>query len=94
MRQAFATPGFRRLFIGLSASMLLGIPQAVSIALGALLVTLINYQWVYALMAVATGASVVYLVIALKGRLFTPEQEVLPAVSYPGTAGQASLEGR
>ncbi len=80
--------------VSTATDVLLGIPQAVSIALGALLVTLVNYQWVYALMAVATSASVVYLIIALKGRLFTPEQEILPTVSDPGMADQASLEGR
>ena len=61
--------------VSTATELLLGVPQAVSIALGALLVTLINYQWVYALMAVATSASVVYLTIALRGRLFTPEQQ-------------------
>jgi MFS family permease len=79
--------------VSTATDVLLGVPQAVSIALGALLVTFVNYQWVYALMAVATSASVVYLVIALKGRLFTPEQAILPAVAGPATADQASVEG-
>jgi MFS family permease len=67
--------------VSTATDVLLGVPQAVSIALGALLVTLINYQWVYAIMAAATTASVAYLTIVLKGRLFTAEQPVETALA-------------
>lgn len=43
----------------------MGVPQAISLAVGALLVTLISYHAIFAVMAVVTGAASVYLVLAL-----------------------------
>ena len=51
----------------------LGAPQAISLALGALLVTLLDYHVIFAIMAVSTGAAVVYLLISLRGNLFRPD---------------------
>ena len=51
----------------------MGAPQAVSLALGALLVTLLDYHVIFAIMAAFTGAAVVYLLISLHGNLFGPD---------------------
>ncbi len=51
----------------------LGAPQAISLALGALLVTLLDYHVIFAIMAASTGAAVVYLLISLRGNLFRPD---------------------
>jgi MFS family permease len=51
----------------------MGGPQAVSLAVGALLVTLLDYHVIFAIMAGFTGTAVVYLLIFLRGRLFRPD---------------------
>ena len=51
----------------------MGAPQAVSLALGALLVTLLDYHVIFAIMAAFTGAAVVYLLISLRGKVFRPD---------------------
>jgi MFS family permease len=51
----------------------MGAPQAVSLALGALLVTVLDFHSIFAIMAGFTGAAVVYLLVSLRGRLFRPE---------------------
>jgi MFS family permease len=48
----------------------LGTPQAISLAVGALLVTLLDYHVIFAIMAAFTGAAVVYLLITLRASLF------------------------
>jgi len=58
----------------------MGTPQAVSLAVGALLVTVLDVHLIFAIMAAVTGASVVYLLISLRGRLFRPEPPVSPPV--------------
>jgi MFS family permease len=57
----------------------MGGPQAISLAVGALLVTLLDYHVIFAIMAGFTGAAVVYLLICLRGRLFRPD----PPLSEP-----------
>jgi MFS family permease len=52
---------------------IMGAPQAISLALGALLVTLLDYHVIFAIMAASTGASVLYLLVSLRGRLFRPD---------------------
>ena len=52
---------------------IMGAPQAVSLAVGALLVTLLDYHVIFAIMAAFTGAAVVYLLICLSGKLFRPD---------------------
>ena len=56
----------------------MGGPQAISLAVGALLVTLLEYHVIFAIMAGFTGAAVAYLLICLRGRLFRPDPP-LPA---------------
>ena len=51
----------------------LGTPQAISLAVGALLVTLLDYHVMFAIMAAFTGAAVVYLLITLCASLFRPD---------------------
>jgi len=58
----------------------MGGPQAISLAVGALLVTLLDYHVIFAIMAGFTGAAVVYLLICLRGRLFRPD---LPLPASP-----------
>ena len=59
---------------------MMGAPQAISLAVGALLVTLLDYHVIFAIMAAFTGAAVVYLLISLRGRLFRAGS---PLVSEP-----------
>jgi MFS family permease len=66
----------------------MGAPQAISLAVGALLVTLIDYHAIFAIMAGFTGGAGVYLLICLRGRLFRPDPP-LPT----SAAGQAPLAG-
>ena len=51
----------------------MGAPQAISLAVGALLVTLLDYHVIFAIMAAFTGAAVLYLLISLRGNLFRPD---------------------
>jgi predicted MFS family arabinose efflux permease len=51
---------------------IMGAPQAISLAVGALLVTLLDYHVIFAIMAAFTGAAGVYLLVSLRGRLFRP----------------------
>jgi len=50
-----------------------GAPSAVSLAVGALLVTLLDYHVIFAIMAVFTATAVLYLLISLRGQLFRPD---------------------
>jgi len=52
---------------------IMGVPQALSLALGALLVTMLDYHIIFGIMAAFTGAAVLYLLVALRGRLFRPD---------------------
>jgi len=67
----------------------MGVPQAISMAVGALLVTLIDYHAIFAIMAGFTGAASVYLLICLRGRLFRPDPPIPPPA-----AGTTPLAGR
>jgi MFS family permease len=51
----------------------MGTPQAISLAVGSLLVTVLDFHVIFAIMAAFTGSAVVYLLIALRGRLFRPD---------------------
>jgi MFS family permease len=59
--------------VSAAAETVMGAPQAVSLALGALLVTLLDFHVIFAIMAAFTGAAVLYLLISLRGRLFRPD---------------------
>ena len=58
----------------------MGTPQAVSLAIGALLVTVLDFHVIFAIMAGFTCASVIYLLISLRGRLFRPD---VPSMTPP-----------
>jgi hypothetical protein len=51
----------------------MGVQQAVSLAIGALLVTLLDHHVTFAIMTTFTGTSVVDLLISLRGKLFRPD---------------------
>jgi MFS family permease len=65
----------------------MGAPQAVSLAMGALLVTLLDYHVVFAIMAGFTGVAVVYLLISLHGELLRPD----PAETTPPGGSSPAL---
>ena len=62
----------------------MGAPQAVSLAVGALLVTLLDYHLIFAIMAVFTGVALCYLLISLHGQLFRPDKPLAAAPAGPG----------
>ena len=62
----------------------MGAPQAISLALGALLVTVLDYHVIFAIMAISTGAAVLYLLISLRGQLFRPDHPPLVPPGDPG----------
>lgn len=79
----------------------MGAPQAVSLAVGALLVTLLDYHAIFGIMAAFTGAAVVYLLISLRGRLFRADPPLItlpaetrltpdPGARLPGVSVSAS----
>jgi len=66
-----------------------GAPSAVSLAVGALLVTLLDYHVIFAIMAAFTAVAVLYLLVSLRGRLFRPDlpmtfPPVEPVPEVPG----------
>jgi MFS family permease len=66
---------------------IMGVPQALSLALGALLVTMLDYHIIFGIMATFTGAAVLYLLVALRGRLFRPDP---PLAAPPVDASRLS----
>lgn len=70
--------------VSAAVEVVMGVPQAVSLAVGALLVTLISYHLIFAIMAAATAVAAGYLVLALRGQLFRAVPEVVDdAVTEP-----------
>lgn len=63
------TPGHLMGRVSTATEVLITTPQAVSIATGALLVTLVDYRVMFAAMAAGALAAGGYLVVALRGRL-------------------------
>jgi MFS family permease len=55
--------------VSAAVEVVMGTPQAVSIAVGALLVTIFGFHVIFAIMAAVTALAVVYLVISLRGHL-------------------------
>ncbi|MET7279594.1 MFS transporter [Kribbella sp. NPDC005582] len=62
--------------VSTAAEVVMGSPQAISLALGAMLVSLISYHVIFAMMAVVITGAVVYLAVMLRGQLLRP----VPAV--------------
>jgi positive regulator of sigma E activity len=63
----------------------MGAPQAISLAVGALLVTLLDYHVIFAIMTAFTAVALGYLLISLHGQLFRPDSLLAPASTDPGT---------
>jgi MFS family permease len=57
--------------VSAAVEVVMGTPQAVSIALGALLVTLLDFHVIFAIMATVTTASVAYLAVTLRAQLLS-----------------------
>jgi MFS family permease len=64
------TPGRLMGRVSTANDVVLGTPQTVSIALGALLVSLLDYRLIFALMAAVTAGAAAYLAITLRRSLF------------------------
>jgi MFS family permease len=58
--------------VSAAVEVVMGTPQAVSIAVGALLVTLLDFHVIFAIMAAVTALSVAYLLTSLRGHLGPP----------------------
>ncbi|WP_051571349.1 MFS transporter [Cryptosporangium arvum] len=68
-----------------AAYLIIGIPQTVSVALGALLVAIIDYRYLLAVMAGGTALAAAYLLVAGRGRTMT-----IPAPDAGGGAQTAA----
>ncbi|MGZ4436348.1 MAG: MFS transporter [Nocardioidaceae bacterium] len=85
------TPGRLMGRVSTTTEVLVTTPQAISIATGALLVTLVDWRLIFAAMAVGTLVAAGYLLVALRGRLSPPtaveagpgEDEVIPGSVLP-----------
>jgi len=53
------------------------------LAVGALLVTVLEVHLIFAIMAAFTGAAVLYLLISLRGNLFRPDRSSAPQSAPP-----------
>ena len=73
--------------VSASVEVLVTTPQAISIGVGALLVSVLDYRTVFALMAVGTLMSGGYLATSLRARLGTPTPSADPddGAAIPGT---------
>ena len=75
------TPGRLMGRVSTANDVVLGTPQTVSIAVGALLVSLLDYRLIFAIMAGVTAAAAAYLAIALRSSLFASHTGESPATS-------------
>ncbi len=67
--------------VSTAAEVVMGSPQAISLALGAMLVSIISYHLIFLLMAIVITIAVGYLAVMLRGQLLRPVpavQEALP----------------
>lgn len=80
--------------VSTGVEVVMGAPQAIGLALGALLVTVLDDHLIFLVMAVVTGSAVVYLGFALRRDLLgpVPAYEVAPVGVAPSAtpAGRAS----
>lgn len=81
------TPGHLMGRVSTTVDVLTVTPQALSIAVGALLVTVLDFRVIFALMTVGTLAGAGYLVLALRGRMLLPVPGEAGPVDVPVTAG-------
>jgi MFS family permease len=75
--------------VSAAVEVVMGTPQAVSIAVGALLVTLLDFHVIFAIMAAVTALSVAYLLTSLRGHLSRPRP--VPDAAIEDDAGGALL---
>jgi MFS family permease len=61
----------------------MGVPQALSLAVGALLVTLVSYHVIFGVMALVTGVGAVYLILALGRAVFRPPAPLEESADVP-----------
>ena len=89
------TPGRLMGRVSTANDVVLGTPQTVSIAVGALLVSLLDYRLIFALMAGVTAAAAAYLAIALRSSLFASQdgESSTTAVLPAEAAAAAPLSG-
>jgi MFS family permease len=86
------TPGHLMGRVSTTTEVLTTTPQALSIALGALLVTLVDYRVIFVLMAAGTLAGAIYLVVALRGKLSAPVAGTSEPVDLPVIPGSVLPE--
>ena len=89
------TPGRLMGRVSTANDVVLGTPQTISIAVGALLVSLLDYRLIFALMAGVTAAAAAYLAIALRSSLFASQagESSTTAVLPAEAAAAAPLSG-
>ena len=95
------TPGRLMGRVSTTVEVLTTTPQAISIATGALLVTVLDYRVIFALMMLGTLVGAGYLVLALRGWMAqpvpgdtdegAPSEAVLPESVLPGTMVEPRL---
>jgi MFS family permease len=86
------TPGHLMGRVSTTTEVLTTTPQALSIALGALLVTLVDYRVIFVLMAAGTLVGAAYLVVALRGRMTPPVAGTAEPVDVPVIPGSVLPE--
>ena len=77
------TPGRLMGRVSTATEVLVTTPQALSIALGALLVTLIDYRLIFAIMSAGTAAAAGYLLVMLRGRFLPPQEPAQELLQQP-----------
>ncbi len=77
--------------VSAAVEVVMGVPQAASLAVGALLVTIISYHVIFGVMAVVTGLGAVYLVLALGREVFRPPVPVERSAAEPVLPGAPTL---
>lgn len=86
------TPGHLMGRVSTTTEVLTTTPQALSIALGALLVTVVDFRVIFALMTVGTLLGAAYLVVALRGRMAAPVPGESDRVDVPVIPGSVLPE--
>lgn len=76
-----------------TSEVLVTTPQAMSIAVGALLVTLLDYRVIFALMTVGTLLGAAYLLLALRGRMSVPQPTEPTGSPRPGETAPPVIPG-
>jgi predicted MFS family arabinose efflux permease len=89
------TPGRLMGRVSTANDVVLGTPQTVSIAVGAMLVSLLDYRLIFAIMAGVNAAAAAYLAIALRSSLFASHagESSTPAVSPAAVTTVAPVSG-